>query len=136
MLSRKTEFLKVPVIPDERGNLSFLQSPDHIPFDIKSVYWINNIHGTISGNEFANTQTNEIIIALSGSFDVVVYEGAEEKRYRLSRPDTYLSVPSMTWRKLENFATNSVALVAVDRHDNENEKITDLAAYKMSSQYA
>ncbi len=125
-------FLKVPVVPEERGNLSFLQNSDHIPFDIKRVYWINNIPGAAMGKGHANKESNEIIIALSGSFDVVVHDGIEEKKYTLNRPDFCLSIPCKIWRSLENFSTNSVAFVAEDRHCDDNERILDFSVFKTS----
>ena len=103
--------LQLPKISDPRGNLTFIQFPDQIPFEIKRVFWTYNVPGgEIRGGHAYKTQ-QEVIIAISGSFDVVIkdYKG-QLQRIHLNRGYEGLHIPPNTWRHLENFSTNSVSL--------------------------
>jgi dTDP-4-dehydrorhamnose 3,5-epimerase-like enzyme len=124
------KLLTLPKILDERGNLSFFQNQDHIPFDIKRVYWIYDVPGGEQRGGHAYRQLQEVIIALSGSFDVVLDDGKEKKRFILNRSYYGLYVPKMIWRSLENFSTNALAFVATDNYYNEDEYIRDFDLYK------
>ena len=136
MTTLDVKFLKVPKIPEARGNLSFFQNLDQIPFEMKRVYWINAIRGEEYENGHANKETNELIIALSGSFEVMVFDGNEERLFKLNRPDICLSIPNMIWRKLFNFSTNSVALIVADQVYSEDDRIMDFFEFKKGIQYA
>ena len=107
----KSQILNLPKICDPRGNLSFIESEGHIPFEVKRAYWIYDVPGGMFRNGHAFREQDEFIVALSGSFDVVLNNGQEEKRYHMSRSYYGLYVPHMTWRSIDNFSTNSVALV-------------------------
>lgn len=104
--------LNLPKIPDDRGNLSFFENSRQIPFDIRRVYWIYDVPGGEVRGGHAYRELHEVIIALSGSFDVVLHDGTEEKRFSLNRSYNALYVPNMLWRQLENFSTNALALIA------------------------
>ncbi len=105
---------QLPKIPDERGNLTFFESDCHIPFKIKRVYWIYDVPGGETRGGHAFIKQNEFIIALSGSFDVVLHDGKSESRTQLNRSYLGLYIPGMTWRSLSNFSTNSLALIVSD----------------------
>lgn len=113
--------LNFPKIEDERGNLSFIEGGRHLPFDIARVYWIYDVPGGQIRGSHAFKEQVECIIALSGSFDVVLDNGEKQYRYCMNRAYQGLFVPSMHWRTIENFSTNSVCLVlsstAYDRND-------------------
>lgn len=111
MINKEMQLLQFPKIPDERGNLSFLESGNHIPFDIKRTYWIYDVPGGETRGSHAFKETQEVIIALSGSYDVVLFDGKQEYKFQLNRSYYGLYVPKMIWRTLENFSTNSLALV-------------------------
>jgi len=100
-----------PKIVDPRGNLTFIQFPSQIPFEIKRVFWTYNVpSGEIRGGHSFKRQ-EEVIVALSGSFDVVItYKAGEMERINLNRCNKGLYLPPNTWRHLENFSTNSVSL--------------------------
>lgn len=100
-----------PRILDERGNLSFLEQGAHVPFPIKRTYWIYDVPGGEQRGAHAFRTSKEVIIALSGSFDVLLHDGKKESRHHLNRSYYGLYVPEMTWRSLDNFSTNSLALV-------------------------
>jgi hypothetical protein len=123
--------LNIPKIPDERGNLSFFQNHQQISFEIQRLYWINDIPGGTVMDGYANTESQEVVIALSGSFDVLVHDGKEEKKFTLSRPDNCLYIPKMTWRQLLNFSTNSVAFVLADKFHDGSTSITDFSQFQL-----
>jgi hypothetical protein len=115
--------IDLPKILDERGNLSFLQNNDQLPFAINRVYWIYDVPGGEQRGGHAYRSMKEVIIALSGSFDVVLFDGKEEKKFTLNRSYYGLYVPKMIWRSMENFSTNALAFVATDSMYNESEYI-------------
>jgi dTDP-4-dehydrorhamnose 3,5-epimerase-like enzyme len=119
------KLIDLPKILDERGNLSFLQNNDQLPFAINRVYWIYDVPGGEQRGGHAYRSMKELIIALSGSFDVVLFDGKEEKRFTLNRSYYGLYVPKMIWRSMENFSTNALAFVAADSFYSEQEYIRD-----------
>lgn len=106
--------IKLPRISDPRGNLSFCQNDREVLFEIKRVYWIYDVPGGAIRGGHAYRKQNEMIIALSGSFDIIVNNGVSESCFHLNRSYYALYVPKMIWRSIENFSTNSVALVLTD----------------------
>ena len=105
------QIIDFPKICDPRGNLSFIESEGHVPFEVKRCYWIYDVPGGMFRNGHAFREQDELIVALSGSFDVVLNDGTGEKRYHMSRSYYGLYVPHMTWRAIDNFSTNPVALM-------------------------
>lgn len=105
------QVIQLPKFLDERGNLSVLESGKQIPFKIRRCYWIYDVPGGELRGSHAFKRQHEIIIALSGSFDALIHDGREEKRYSLSRSYYGLYLPPMHYRTLDNFSTNSLALV-------------------------
>ena len=103
--------IELPKINDPRGNLTFIESGQHVPFEVKRNYWIYDVPSGMWRDGHAFKTQEEFIVALSGSFDVVVNDGNGEQVFHLSRPQIGLYVPKMTWRHIDNFSTNSVALV-------------------------
>lgn len=115
----------LPKILDERGNLSFIEENNHVPFKIKRVYWIYDVPGGEFRGSHAFRETEELIIALSGSFDVVLHDGKTEQRFSLNRPYKGVYVPQMIWRKLENFSTNSLALILASTEYNKRDYVRE-----------
>jgi len=124
------EKIQLPKIYDKRGNLSFFEHPNQLPFEIKRTYWIYDVPGGEVRGSHAFREQQEFIIALSGSFDVVIHDGKEEQRFSLNRSYYGLYVPKMFWRRLENFSTNSLALIVSDKHYNEQDYIRDFDEFK------
>ena len=124
------KLIQLPKIPDERGNLSFFQNNKEIPFKIARTYWIYDVPGGESRGGHAYHTLQEFIVALSGSFDVVLSSGKEERRYSLNRSYFGLYVPKRIWRSLENFSTNSLALIVADQTYDEAEYIRDFSQFK------
>ncbi|HZK94669.1 MAG TPA: FdtA/QdtA family cupin domain-containing protein [Prolixibacteraceae bacterium] len=105
------KIIDLPKILDRRGNLSFAEEFKHIPFKIKRTYWIYDVPGGEIRGGHAYKENQEFIIALSGSFDVIIDDGKERKTFSLNRSYYGLYVPKGIWRQMENFSTNSLALV-------------------------
>ncbi|MDE6652813.1 MAG: FdtA/QdtA family cupin domain-containing protein [Muribaculaceae bacterium] len=108
---KKPVIINLPRFFDARGNLSFIEEQRHIPFKIRRTYWIYDVPGGESRGGHAFIDNCEFIVALSGSFDVVIDDGYEKKVFTLNRSFYGLYVPNMLWREIENFSTNSLALV-------------------------
>ncbi len=105
------KLIELPKILDKRGNLTFIEGENHIPFNIQRAYWIYDVPGGEKRGGHAYFELNELIVALSGSFDVVLDDGKEKKIFSLNRSYYGLYVPKMIWRQLENFSTNALALI-------------------------
>lgn len=127
---KKPELIELPKFTDPRGNLSFVEQLNHIPFEIKRTYWIYDVPGGEARGGHAFRQNNEFIIALSGSFDVIIDDGENKKTFTLNRSYYGLYVPAGLWREMENFSTNSLALEFGSIHYNDNDYIRDYAEYQ------
>ncbi|MFC0657678.1 sugar 3,4-ketoisomerase [Mongoliitalea lutea] len=127
----KVELLKFPKILDPRGNLTFLQAPNQIPFEINRVFWTYDVPGGEIRGGHAYKLQHEVIIALSGSFDVIITlpDGSFEK-YSLNRSFFGLYIPPMTWRHMENFSTNSHGLHLSSALFDSNDYIRDFEEFK------
>jgi dTDP-4-dehydrorhamnose 3,5-epimerase-like enzyme len=129
-MKNKPQILQLPKIVDARGNLSFVEANRHIPFEIKRAYWIYDVPGGEMRGGHAFREQDEFIIALSGSFDVIVDTGnGRKKRFPLNRSYFGLYIPKGVWRSLENFSTNSLALVLASTVYNENDYIRDYTEF-------
>jgi WxcM-like, C-terminal. len=128
----KPTILQLPKITDIRGNLSFIESGQHIPFSIKRAYWIYDVPGGETRGGHAFKEQDEFIVALSGSFDVRVNDGESEKIFSLNRSYLGLYIPKGCWRQMENFSTNSLALVLASTLYDKNDYIrnyNDFSSY-------
>ena len=115
-----------PKILDPRGNLTFIEYPLHVPFEIKRVFWTYDVPGGMQRGGHAYKTQSEVIIALSGSFDVVVtLTSGEQKHIQLNRSYFGLLLPPLTWRHLENFSTNSLGLHLSNSVYDSNDYIHD-----------
>jgi hypothetical protein len=126
------KILDFPRIHDPRGNLTFLQYPSHIPFEIKRTFWTYDVPGGAIRGGHAYFEQEEVIIALSGSFDVILTnsDGTKEK-YSLNRSYFGLYLPPKTWRHIENFSTNSLALHVSSKIFSINDYIRDFEDFKI-----
>ena len=124
------ELIELPKILDERGNLSFFENSNQIPFDIKRTYWIYDVPGGETRGGHAFKESHELIVALSGSFDIVLHDGVKEVKYSLNRSYLGLFVPNLIWRQLENFSTNSLALIVSNISYNKQDYIRDFDEFK------
>lgn len=131
MEQTKVRIVNLPKFVDSRGNLSFIEQFNQIPFKIKRVYWIYDVPGGETRIGHAYKENCEFIIALSGSFNVIVDDGKDEQVYSLNRSYYGLYVPKNTWRKLENFSTNSLALILSSTEFSEDDYIRNYDEYKI-----
>lgn len=119
----KVQLIELPRFLDSRGNLSFVEQFNHIPFEIKRTYWIYDVPGGENRGGHAFKQNEEFVIALSGAFDVIVDDGDNKMKYTLNRSYYGLYVPAGLWREIENFSTNSLALEFGSTHYNPDDYI-------------
>lgn len=128
-MKRDYRVIDLPKIVDSRGSLSFIENTSQVPFEIRRVYWIYDVPGDAERHGHAFRTQTELIVALSGSFDVVLDCGEGEDRIHLARSYKGVVVPPMTWRRLDNFSTNSVALVISSTLYDEADYIEDRAQF-------
>jgi len=111
LITEKPCILDLPKMEDVRGNLSFIEEDKHVPFTIERVYWIYDVPGGQVRGGHAFKVQKEMIVALSGSFDVVIDDGSAKEIFNLNRSYYGLYIPAGYWRQMENFSTNSLAMV-------------------------
>lgn len=119
------KIVELPRFLDARGNLSFVEQLNHIPFEIKRTYWIYDVPGGEARGGHAFRHNQEFIIALSGAFDVVVDDGENMKTFTLNRSYFGLYVPASLWREMKNFSTNSLALEFGSEHYSQEDYIRE-----------
>ena len=124
------KLINLPKFLAPRGNLSFIEEDTHLPFKIRRVYWIYDVPGGEHRGGHAFRETEELIVALSGSFDVVLHDGQKEHRFSLNRSYYGVYVPKMMWRMLENFSTNSLALIIASTDYLETDYIRDFEEFR------
>jgi len=130
MKENTPKLINLPKILDKRGNLSFFEHPNQLPFEIQRTYWIYDVPGGETRGSHAFKEQQEFIIALSGSFDIILHNGETEMKFSLNRSYYGLYVPNEYWRTLENFSTNSLALIVSDKMYDANDYIRDFEEFK------
>jgi len=129
----KCKIIELPKKMDRRGNLTFIEESRHIPFKIKRVYYLYDVPGGETRGGHAHKRLQQFIIAASGSFDVVLDDGFESKRFHLNRSYYGLYVPSMIWRELDNFSSGSFCLVLASEYYDESDYIRGYDEFKRQS---
>lgn len=127
------DIINLPKILDRRGNLSIIEEFKNIPFKIERTYWIYDVPGGEMRGGHAYRENQEFIVALSGSFDVILDDGKEKKMFHLNRSYYGLYVPKGLWRQMENFSTNSLALIVASTIYNQDDYIYDYQQFKTYS---
>lgn len=130
MTLNSVKIIKLPKFLDVRGNLSVIEELTNIPFKIKRVYWIYDVPGGMKRGGHAYKENTEFIVALSGSFDVILDDGNKKERYSLNRSYYGLYVPNGLWRQMENFSTNSLALIVASTKYDPSDYIYDYKLFK------
>ena len=113
--------IDLPKIADPRGNLTFVETGRHVPYEIKRVYYLYDVPGGAERGGHAHRGLHEFIIAMSGSFDVILDDGAQKKRFHLNRSYFGLYVCPMIWRELDNFSSGSVCMVLASNFYDESD---------------
>lgn len=132
MTIQDVQIIELPKILDKRGNLSIIEEFQHIPFKIARTYWIYDVPGGETRGGHAYKENQECIVALSGSFDVVLDDGKQKQTYSLNRSYYGLYVPRGLWRQMQNFSTNSLALVLSSTTYDPNDYIRDYQEFLTS----
>ena len=125
----EVKIVDLPKITDQRGNLTFVEGGQHIPFDIKRVYYLYDVPGGAERGGHAHKELQQLIVAMSGSFDVVLDDGTEKKRFHLNRSYYGLYVPTMLWRELDNFSSGAVCMVLASNHYDEEDYYREYGDY-------
>lgn len=123
------KIIELPKISEPRGNLTFIEGNNHIPFDIRRVYYLYDVPGGAERGGHAHKALSQLIIAMSGSFDVILDEGGEKKRFHLNRSYQGLYVCPMMWRELDNFSSGSVCMVLASNIYEESDYYRDYNEY-------
>jgi hypothetical protein len=124
------KIINLPKIINKKGNLTFLEANKHIPFEFKRVYYLYDVPGGKTRGGHAHKRLQQFIIAASGSFDVVLDDGFQTKRFHLNRSYYGLYIPSMLWRELDNFSSGSVCLSVVSELYDERDYIRNYQVFK------
>lgn len=121
MALNNCKIIQLPRIQDQRGNLTFIESDRHIPFDIKRVYYLYDVPGGSSRAAHGHKKLHQLMIAMSGSFDVSLDDGKEKKTFHLNRSYSGLYIPPMMWRDLDNFSSGAVCMVLASEYYDEQD---------------
>lgn len=121
--------VELPKISDPRGNLTFIEANRHIPFDIQRVYYLYDVPGGAERGGHAHKGLHQLIIAMSGSFDVVLDDGNQKKRIHLNRSYNGLYICPMIWRELDNFSSGSVCMVLASNQYDESDYYREYSDY-------
>ena len=130
----KPELIELPKFLDERGNLSFFENDNQLPFVIKRVHWIYDVPGGEERGGLAYKETEEFVVAMSGSFDVLVDDGVQQYHFSLNRSYMGVYIPAGTWRTITNYSTNAVAVIAASTHYDQQDVIRDYDQFKLWSE--
>ena len=125
MTLSKCKIISLPKIQDPRGNLTFIEGGTHVDFDIQRVYYLYDVPGGSSRGGHAHKALRQLIIAMSGSFDVLLDDGQEKRTFHLNRSYVGLYVCPMIWRELDNFSSGSVCMVLASNHYDEADYFRD-----------
>jgi hypothetical protein len=136
MINETYRIINLPKIVDPRGNLTFIEGGKHIPFTIQRTYWIYDVPGGEMRGGHAYKSNEELVIAVSGSFEVIVDNGAHRETYSLNRSYYGLYIAAGNWRELVNFSTNSLCLVLASRPFEEADYIRDYDRFKATGKEA
>jgi hypothetical protein len=121
--------LELPKVHDPRGNLTFVEGGRQIPFDIKRVYYLYDVPGGSERGGHAHLALHQFVIAMSGSFDIVLDDGFDKRRIHLNRSYLGLYIPPMTWRELDNFSSGSVCMVLASEYFDEGDYMRDYSEF-------
>jgi hypothetical protein len=119
------KIIELPQISDVKGNLTFIEGITHIPFDIKRTYYLYDVPGGSTRGSHAHKNLHQFVVAMSGSFDVVLFDGFQEKRFHLNRSYYGLYIGPLMWRTLDNFSSGSVCMVLASAPYEESDYIRD-----------
>ncbi|WP_140628800.1 sugar 3,4-ketoisomerase [Methylibium rhizosphaerae] len=130
MTLERCKIIDLPKISDPRGNLTFIEGQRHVPFDIRRVYYLYDVPGGSERGGHAHKALHQLIVAMSGSFDVVLDDGRGKRRFHLNRSYYGLYVCPMIWRELDNFSSGSVCMVLASNLYDESDYYRDYGEFQ------
>jgi dTDP-4-dehydrorhamnose 3,5-epimerase-like enzyme len=131
----KCRIITLPKISDTRGNLSVIESGNHIPFEIQRVYYLYDVPGGSHRGGHAHKKLEQLIIAMSGSFDIVLNDGTNQIRYHLNRSYIGLYIPQMVWREMDNFSSGAVCMAVASDKYSEADYYRNFDEFKKAKEY-
>lgn len=134
MSLQHVRLIDLPRILDPRGNLTFLEAGNHVPFDIKRVYYLYDVPGGAHRGGHGHRALHQLMIAMSGSFDVLLDDGRTKFKYHLNRSYYGLYIPPMMWREIDNFSSGSVCMVMASEHYDEGDYYRDYNEFQREAQ--
>ena len=134
MSIKNCKIIELPSLHDNRGGLTFIENNEHIPFDIKRIYYLYNNHLNLTRGKHAHKNLHQLFIAISGSFEVFLSDGNEDISFNLDKKNIGLYVPKMIWRELKNFSQDAVCLVLASDFYKEDDYIRDYDKFLISSE--
>jgi len=129
MSVERCRLIELPKISDPRGNLTFVEGERHIPFDIKRVYYLYDVPGGATRAAHGHRALHQLMVAMSGSFDVTLDDGLEKRKFHLNRSYYGLYIPPMIWRDLDNFSSGSVCMVLASERYDESDYFREYADF-------
>ena len=132
-LIENCRIIDFPKIHDPRGNLTFIEGLEHVPFDIKRIYYLYDVPGGAERGGHAHKKLHQVIIAISGSFDITISDGKSSKKFHLNRSYFGLYLCPMMWRELDNFSSGSVCLVLASEVYSESDYLRSFEQYRLNS---
>lgn len=133
MALNNVRIIDLPRVPDARGNLTFIEGDRHVPFDIKRVYYLYDVPGGAHRGGHAHRKLHQLIIAMSGSFDITLDDGNTKFKYHLNRSYYGLYIPNMMWREIDNFSSGSVCMVLASEHYEEADYYRDYSEFQIDA---
>ena len=127
------QLIDLPIVHDQRGNLTFIEGGRHVAFPIERVYYVYDVPGGAGRGGHAHKTLRQMVIAVSGSFDVIIDDGRERRIVHLNRAYKGLYIAPMTWREIENFSGNSVCLVLASHHFDETDYLRDYDEFRAAA---
>lgn len=124
------KIIDLPTVPDERGTLTFMETGNHIPFEMKRIYYMYGIPEKENRGDHANVYSEQVVIALNGKFDITIDDGKEKKTYTMNNPGEGLYIPQLIWVDIENFSPGSIILVLRPTPYDANDYIRNYEDYK------
>lgn len=127
------KIVDLPKVEDPRGNLTFIEADKHIPFDIRRVYYLYDVPGGSHRGGHAHKDLHQLLIAMSGSFDITLDDGRTKFKYHMNRSYYGLYIPSMIWREIDNFSSGSVCMVLASDHFKESDYYRDYTQFQQAT---
>jgi dTDP-4-dehydrorhamnose 3,5-epimerase-like enzyme len=129
MSVKECKLIELPKISDPRGNLTFIEGAKHVPFEIKRVYYLYDVPGGAHRAGHAHKTLRQVLVAMSGSFDITVDDGRSQAKFHLNRPYQGLYIPAMIWREIDNFSSGAVCLALASNVYDESEYYREYEAF-------